>query len=124
WFAVSCLTGRGVSCRRFGGLENPPSLTLVARFLYLLTRTGGVTPTLREPKQIGVASGRSDTQFAVGRGQRYAALRCAFHVALHDQIRLVDISESPRFLAHRHGQRIQSHRTAGELVDQRFEDAL
>ncbi len=52
-----------------------------------------------------------------------ASPRGAGEVALHQEVRLVDVFESVGPLAHRGGDGLEPHRPAAELVDQRAEDA-
>ena len=76
-------------------------------------------------KLILLAPGRRlQSELAIRVRRRDAALRRAFDVAFHDQVRLVHFLERARFFADRDGERIQADRTAIEFVDKRFDDAL
>src|SRR5215510_5750157 len=54
----------------------------------------------------------------------YAALRGAFEIAFHDQVRFINFLKRVGLFAHSDGQRTDPDRTAAELRDDRFEDAL
>ena len=63
-------------------------------------------------------------QFLVTQLRRHAALRGAVEVAFHDEIRLIDLLNRVRLLAHGHGERIHADRPAAEFHDDGFEDAF
>ena len=65
-----------------------------------------------------------ETELLVTKLCRYAALRRAFEVAFHDEIRLINLLQGVGFLTHGHGEGIHTHRPAAEFYDDSFEDAL
>src|SRR6185503_13432251 len=70
------------------------------------------------------AGGGFQTELAIAQFGGDAPLRCAFEVTLHDQVRLVDFLQSVGFLANGDREGTYAHRTAAELGDDRFKDAL
>ena len=67
---------------------------------------------------------RGNPEFLIGLRQRDPAARRAHQVSLHDQERLVNLLDRRRVFTGSHGQRIEPYRTAAELVDDHFEQAL
>ena len=81
--------------------------------------------TERRLQQFCLRAGRRfQSEFAIGIRGRDPALRRAFDVAFHDQIRLVHFFERAGFFADGDRERIQADRSAIELVNQGFDDSL
>src|ERR1039457_1845372 len=70
-----------------------------------------------DSKQFWLIPGSLQPQLLVTQFRRDAALRSAVEVALHDKIRLIDLLNRVRFLAHGDGERIYAHRPAAEFHD-------
>ena len=73
-------------------------------------------PAARQSKSVPALRRRLDAAVAIaGLGDRAAARR-ALQEAAHDEVGLVDVHDRVGFLAERHGQRVEPHRPAVELV--------
>ena len=71
--------------------------------------------TRRSGKKLHVALRRREAEFAIRDRHGDAALRGAFDVALHDEIRLVHFLERARLLADGDGERVHADGAAGEF---------